>query len=320
MARENGENPAQIAPEIKLATKVVKTNGLVIPTNVEELASKYAKLTFDSTLPNGVDGILIRRPHVRPEIIVQSSTSFNRKRFTIAHELGHLLIPWQLGSNACDTRHQSSGVEETEANRFAAALLLPHTWLSKVLKSFTAQDVINVAIQAKVSLTTAMLQCAQLATVGHLFVQTDTDYRVRYSALPPGGRCKRPREEDFWDPDSQVPKFAMVTSAKLGPWLLHVVDHPEQLPVSYATTLWRPIEAEIFADVGIVDNIAIATRQRINGIIGSANNLVQRREHAVLLATLRMRFSNRPDLAPIVNHPRFIEFLSARAADILKRP
>lgn len=61
----------------------------------------------------------------------------NRKRFSLAHELGHILIPWHWGttvshdsddgSTDADSRQYSA--LEREANRFAAELLMPTAWL-----------------------------------------------------------------------------------------------------------------------------------------------------------------------------------------------
>jgi Zn-dependent peptidase ImmA (M78 family) len=65
----------------------------------------------------------------RPLIIVESASSLVRQRWTIAHELGHCLLPGHIGQLARDG-HTSK--LEREANQFAAELLMPNhmvkTW------------------------------------------------------------------------------------------------------------------------------------------------------------------------------------------------
>jgi Zn-dependent peptidase ImmA (M78 family) len=66
----------------------------------------------------------------------------NRQRFTIAHEIGHFQLheggtyvdrgtTLRLRSSA---QNSGSVVEEREANQFAAALLMPATWLRRELQ------------------------------------------------------------------------------------------------------------------------------------------------------------------------------------------
>ncbi len=53
-----------------------------------------------------------------------------RRRFTIAHEIGHLLL-----GHACNDRQDDGSHNETEANIFAAELLMP---LSLIKKDFAS--------------------------------------------------------------------------------------------------------------------------------------------------------------------------------------
>jgi hypothetical protein len=58
-----------------------------------------------------------------------------RKRFSIAHELGHLLLHSQFGKHDLEATHseisENSDLAEEEANRFARALLIPATKLQE---------------------------------------------------------------------------------------------------------------------------------------------------------------------------------------------
>lgn len=83
-------------------------------------------------------GLIERRPNGAYRIVVNARDSEPRKRFTIAHELGHYLLHRDLIGNGTDDNRAYRSVagsqfynskltqaHETEANRFAAGLLMP---------------------------------------------------------------------------------------------------------------------------------------------------------------------------------------------------
>ena len=70
----------------------------------------------------------------RDEIHYNQNHSWHRKRFSIAHEIGHLLFNTAHGSTNTDLYSASSTVE-TEANQFASELLMPLAFLNKDFKA-----------------------------------------------------------------------------------------------------------------------------------------------------------------------------------------
>ncbi|MEV6831873.1 ImmA/IrrE family metallo-endopeptidase [Amycolatopsis sp. NPDC051102] len=84
---------------------------------------------------------------------INTQTSRLRQRFSVAHELGHLLLhegkPLIVSSARIDLRDSVSSMgtntEEIEANRFAAELLMPralviHAFEVKLRKSVSSRD------------------------------------------------------------------------------------------------------------------------------------------------------------------------------------
>jgi Zn-dependent peptidase ImmA (M78 family) len=81
---------------------------------------------------------------------VNSSHPIQRQRFTIAHEIGHLLLhadenlhvdrnfPIGLRSGISS---KSVDANEIEANQFAAALLMPADFIAEDIKPFIGTDV-----------------------------------------------------------------------------------------------------------------------------------------------------------------------------------
>lgn len=104
--------------------------GLEYPVDVERVAAKLGArvryLTSEEQLGwNGA--IVMAHRDVRleePVIYVRESDAPELRRFTVAHELGHLLLHWQEKAfyDAYDGR---SSPQESEANLFAFHLLVP---------------------------------------------------------------------------------------------------------------------------------------------------------------------------------------------------
>lgn len=91
---------------------------------------------------NRISGAISKRGS-ETRIFVNVSDSSTRKRFTIAHELGHFFLHFpnidgevvdmdvdlfRGSSTVTDVRRRK---QEREANRFAAALLMPAGWVKK---------------------------------------------------------------------------------------------------------------------------------------------------------------------------------------------
>lgn len=95
--------------------------------------AQLREVPFDGDM----DGVLIREPGQQPIIGVNDrSKTDQRKRFTIAHEIGHLLLhssPYHVDTKIHLRDAVSSlaeSVEEIEANQFASNLLAPD-WMLK---------------------------------------------------------------------------------------------------------------------------------------------------------------------------------------------
>lgn len=115
------------------------------PVPIERLARESgALLSYQPFETDDISGLLYRAEGAAPVIGVNSSNSKLRQRFTIAHELGHLLLHAGNGliierlvrvnfRNA--TTSTASDSEELDANRFAAELLMPEALLQQALGS-----------------------------------------------------------------------------------------------------------------------------------------------------------------------------------------
>lgn len=83
----------------------------------------FKKLNGDKVLGG------IKKNHQKISIYVNANDSMIRKRFTIAHELGHFFLKHIDNKGECVDLHREAMVtnskEEQDANEFAACLLMP---------------------------------------------------------------------------------------------------------------------------------------------------------------------------------------------------
>jgi len=120
----------------RFAKELLRGEKVRLPVPVEKIARQHATIVREP-MPEDVSGMLVPlsvRGEPKWAIVVNANDAPVRQRFTMAHELGHLLIHRYSTAHA-DGRYQvrfrnersASGSvrEEIEANQFAAELLMP---------------------------------------------------------------------------------------------------------------------------------------------------------------------------------------------------
>ena len=145
------------SPEKLLAVIFKHHPGWTAPVPVEELARTVNIVEFRALEGDSFEGALLTDADKQKGVILyKAGARIERRRFTIAHELGHFLIPSHKGDQQCtaadlresrrDTDHRR---REAEANRFAAGLLMPKPWFSRDLERLGDADVAHVLSLAK---------------------------------------------------------------------------------------------------------------------------------------------------------------------------
>lgn len=76
---------------------------------------QYAIIIYKSIPVDGVDGVCLnlKTADKTPTVIVNADSARTRQKFTLAHELGHIIIPWHLGT-FIDKVDESNGTSNTE--------------------------------------------------------------------------------------------------------------------------------------------------------------------------------------------------------------
>jgi len=148
-----------------------------LPTPVEDICTK-TNIRCDYTTEIDSEALIVKGGNLkRPVIAVKVNSEYeSRARFSIAHELGHFCIPSHL-----DEIYQCSATDlntfdfidkkdyknaEKEANEFAAELLMPSSYVEKIIKNHdvSLQVIKNIAEDCDTSLTSTALQVASLCS------------------------------------------------------------------------------------------------------------------------------------------------------------
>jgi len=129
--------PAKIRAVDEAVTRLLKESGVKkLPVSLDAIARSHAFVMRDK-LPVEISGMLVPNDadaRKRWTIVVNKDHPLNRQRFTMAHELGHLILheyktPHADGPQKIRFRDGRSAMgsdrEEIEANQFAAEILMP---------------------------------------------------------------------------------------------------------------------------------------------------------------------------------------------------
>ena len=179
-----------ITPEINLARRLISKYSLKPPIKILHLAKNYASVEI-LDIPFDVDGITIKRRETAPRILLNSqNTNLRRKRFTLAHELGHVIIPWHFGTIIdveTELIHLHYHPIEAEANRFASELLMPSAWIQEIVDHFEGPEAMidAVVVGANVSFQAAIIRTVTFLPPGLVYAQMSDVGKVISSGKSP---------------------------------------------------------------------------------------------------------------------------------------
>lgn len=109
-----------------------------VPMDLESLAAKLGVDVLPvSDWPNEFSGQVVYDGGDRPQVQYNTNHSTTRIRFTVAHELAHVVLHLNPGEPRImprDTTFRAASREEVEANLYAADLLIPLPLLHEVIE------------------------------------------------------------------------------------------------------------------------------------------------------------------------------------------
>lgn len=144
LRRGDGMTPQRIA-EIERKALAFLAEGAHVPLDVYRLARSLGLSVLAATFENPALAGAVGRQGNGGIIYVNRFDGIARQRFTMAHELGHWALHLQPGQGIQDMGEQvafrtkpegDTPETEREANRFAAALLMPAPWVNDAITRY----------------------------------------------------------------------------------------------------------------------------------------------------------------------------------------
>ncbi len=317
-------------PEEKVAERFSQKRGITPPVDVEALIREMADLEVDC-LPAGYDAVTLDKSgrHPRPRVIIEKNQPATRRVFTLGHELGHIVIPWHYGTDFCRLDSAARLVDhltaevEAQANHFAAELLMPTKWVERLIKvEARLEDLVEAVKAAGVSYHAASIRLVNLLQGGALFVELDAERNVvrasasesTYIRLPEEGKPFRGAELNSLASES----VSFVSGASEIIWwrFPDKIASPKLFgEAKQSSELLRTICEQVFDDATVTKQAMMS----INGVIGAANGMILRTGAGDLFTILKRRFLGSGEIAAVVKHRLFDEFLARRVQEIQTR-
>lgn len=127
---EEGYVPETIARNIRKALKITPNEPI---KSIYTLFENFGIIVIEFEITEKFDGVSFITDKGNPVIIINKSFSNDRKRFTLAHELGHLM----MHDFPIPNYRNIEKIKENEANRFASEFLMPAEYIKKSLFNLT---------------------------------------------------------------------------------------------------------------------------------------------------------------------------------------
>lgn len=323
----NSDAPKRLA-QLVLARSGVST----LPVPVAQIAKAYAEVR-QLEIPFGFDGLTIKRKGRKPEIIVNRSVIPARRRFTLAHELGHVLMPWHNGIIVDNIDPEVNGHSpdysqlEAEANSFASELLLPESIVGPILtKGLDSGRNLpelckEISDKSGTSYLATFFRIFQIFDRNLAFIVTDLSGTVLYVGKTEDIILVLPRKGEIFQPELYGDRLDIVDRDEGG--RIHYFVKPKVavgLRRSHNTDWREPFEAILRDSFSDKDEL-YSGRQSVNGIWGALKSM--RRTQATnfndYYNAANQRILGRPKLKWLFSHPKYPEFLRAKINDLLDK-
>ncbi len=328
MAQVNRQ-AAAMSPEEKVAARLVQRLGVTPPIAINAVLALYADIEFDN-IPGDSDAVLVRAAagRTRPLVILDRDRPETRRRFTQAHELGHILIPWHIGTISCHMSLNDALGEylyrttEAEANRFAAEFLLPSEWMRGVVEANDRiEDIFTTILTSNVSTVSACISLCKVLPAGYVFAACNQLGEVVASgtsantAAPIMGRGTTFRPNFYAAAGGSGYRFdAKRTTVHWWRFQSEAMTAP-----SGDTRTSRELLVLILSDCVPVEKRDSLSGE-INGIIGAANNSFRPGSTGEFVTVMKQRFLNRQGEQKLcAAHPDFELFLWRKAEEVLAK-
>lgn len=309
-----------VKPVEKMASRLLARHGLSPPYSLDDLAEVYGEVEYIS-IPFGADGITIGiGGEKKPQIIINDSAPDTRKKFTLAHELGHIIIPWHTGTIVSHIDHVEANLEykemEAEANSFAAELLIPKAWLLKIQSDFPdVESLVKHVLEATgTSRDAALIKifntiespviCAQIDQSGEII----NSYRSQSSPTGANLIGRNVYSENIFSTEVTEENFDLGDrSYKAWVFENNEVEETDPRP-------WRDVLAQILEETDSKNLLP-----SINAILPSQYNSHKGKTESELCSLVIRAYDGRGRFDVVISHPLFPQYVIKRIRELIAK-
>lgn len=301
-----------------IAALLVDRYQLSPPVDIKGLVQEFADLEF-CAWPQDCDGVAILStlPH---RVFVKDGQPRRRERFTLAHELGHVVIPWHVNAVDCkpvETQEFASeevylGMHnEAQANDFASRILIPDSFVEDLRRTYPDPTaVLEKLEQADVSAAAGVLALRRALLPGYVFISPDLEKPVRSEGTEFVNGRGRLRELSIRSGVSQH-------QGKSVSWFQMAQAVEPSLEINSRAAAKSILRELAQSSVGLRTGLTLqGIQQSVAGVLGAAKHVVTGLTPDVAMGVLKYRFSRKVELAPVIATPQFHDYLSFKAREL----
>ncbi len=143
-------------------------------SNVTRVLEDAGVIIVERPMAEKLDAISISGPGERPIVLLNAHFSTERKRQTLCHELGHLVMHlWEVTADP-----------EAEANEFGREFLMPARETLPELRSLRLQDLPDIKRRWKVSMRNVVYHARELGSISrdqarYLFMRMNQEFGAK---------------------------------------------------------------------------------------------------------------------------------------------
>jgi len=316
------------APEIKLARRIIAKHSIKLPYKLSNIVKLYADIIFIPIPIPCVDGVSLNLniPGKKPKIIINSNLPLERKLFTLAHQFGHIIIPWHQGTIVDDVFNQSYkdfyyAQLEQEANRFAIELIMPKDWILNRYKQNSTNLAtlhMEIAIKARVSGLVAATKLIEILPPQIIYTAEENG-KVIHS-----GKTEKTyaftQDKGTIISENFYPYIQNYSSHQIGTIIYHWWTLSPKIEIHFQDKRTsREIINKIMHEIQPPEGIS-TLKSKIKSIIGytfiiakSEKEYSKESLHSAIIYTLQ-----RPQFSAFTSHPDFEAFVKTRVNDFFK--
>jgi hypothetical protein len=308
----------------KLADHLVERYDLIPPVNVRALLDAVADVE-EIEWRFEVDGLVLGLSEPgKPRVFLKLNQPPNRMRFTIAHEWGHISIPWHVESllpcHVGVATMPTLGNREREANEFASRILIPDRFIRAIVAASKDPNFwLSEVSRCQVSAHAGVLALRHYLPSGYSFVIEQPSPRPAI--------IMRSRGTHIINTAGGSPHDALaaasyrhantVINGKTVYWYQHIDD---SYPSEFETRLTSSQLLErIVARFGLEISPGRSTGKAINGVIGGKLRDRHGMDIGQMLGVLRYHLELDADFHQLLGDADFDAFLAARVEELAKR-